>query len=337
MSDAEQRAQEREGKTGDRVAETGALASRLRSGEVRRERVLLAAKLGHPEAREVLGLPPERGSARDLHALDPTSRVRVLIGAARALIAESKEQAWRDKQQQALVALEAWALDPDPSRRPVVRDAVQRTRWETNEVDEVTPLLGAANQIVQGFVGTAPLQLTQAVFDAAIREVFAWALGPDDPLQALAAERRERARRAWRQRAFEACGRLLHEPLRPAQRVRWAAGILAACAAHSRPSREVSHVVDLARDPSAWGQAHTAFQSLRQLTIQEAHGGDPQQVALLELAETTAKVIYNASDEPAPFHFHRGWRIPGRAWALGQLARDRALAAALEQLVFVPV
>ncbi|MCA8923419.1 MAG: hypothetical protein KDD82_16500 [Planctomycetes bacterium] len=336
MSDAEQRARERGSLVGDLEAGAGVLAAKLRSGEVLRERLELAARLGHPEARAVLGLPEFDASQCDLHAFPPGARVRVLIGAARQAIGASREAAWRDKREQALVVLEAWVLDPDPSRRPLVRDAVQRTRWETEGVDAVTPVLVAASEVVQGIVGAAPLGLTQDAFEAAIREVCAWVLGLGDPLEARAEARRVRARRAWDARELERCGRLLYEPLRPAQRVRWAVSILARCVEQAPEVSAVRHLLALAASPEAWGRAHTAFYSLRELTIQAlANGGDPAYRALLELAETTAKVVYNASDEPAPFHYHRGWRIPLRAWAFAQ-QRDAAFRAGLEPLVLEP-
>ena len=191
-------------------------------------------------------------------------------------------------------------------------------------------------EVVQGIVAAAPLGLTQDAFEAAIREVCAWVLGLGDPLEARAEARRVRARRAWDARELERCGRLLYEPLRPAQRVRWAVSILARCVEQAPEVSAVRHLLALAASPEAWGRAHTAFYSLRELTIQAlANGGDPAYRALLELAETTAKVVYNASDEPAPFHYHRGWRIPLRAWAFAQ-QRDAAFRAGLEPLVLEP-
>jgi hypothetical protein len=74
----------------------------------------------------------------------------------------------------------------------------------------------------------------------------------------------------------------------------------------------IDRVVELARVPSDWRLAHAAFGDVRQITrVAEGRSGtiDPCLKSLLYLAENTAKVICNASSEPAPFDHDAGWWV----------------------------
>jgi len=69
------------------------------------------------------------------------------------------------------------------------------------------------------------------------------------------------------------------------------------------PVAEFEQVRSLAFDPIQWKDAHAAFSAVRQLTLQAEKTTKPDNIYvwLLYLVENTAKVIYNASGEPAPF------------------------------------
>ena len=68
-------------------------------------------------------------------------------------------------------------------------------------------------------------------------------------------------------------------------------------------------MVDLASDKDQWYKAHDAFQAVRALTLRARDVQDSLDVALLYIAETTAKVVYNASESPAPFDSNAGWYL----------------------------
>ena len=120
------------------------------------------------------------------------------------------------------------------------------------------------------------------------------------------------AQEAWAAGRFLDCGRALYEPLTPAGRVHWAATVLTFCMRHSASAPAIDRVAELAGIPSDWRLAHDAFGDVRDLTLMaERQGGsiDPRLASLLQVAENTAKVIYNASSEPAPFDHDAGWRV----------------------------
>lgn len=120
------------------------------------------------------------------------------------------------------------------------------------------------------------------------------------------------AKEAWAQRRFLDCGRALYEPLKPAERVDWATGILTFCVRYSPSAPAIDRIVGLARVPSDWRLAHAAFSDVRNMTLVAEGRGisiDPRLKSLLYVTENTAKVIYNASNEPAPFDHDAGWWV----------------------------
>jgi hypothetical protein len=84
----------------------------------------------------------------------------------------------------------------------------------------------------------------------------------------------------------------------------WAADILE-LAASQVPAvpKHVQAVAKIARNPKRWGEAHSAFSAVRWLTLAEekTHAGGTVYECMLFVAENAAKVIYNASGDPAPF------------------------------------
>jgi hypothetical protein len=72
----------------------------------------------------------------------------------------------------------------------------------------------------------------------------------------------------------------------------------------------VDSLAVLASDESSWPLAHAAFSNVRAVTlIEEKAPGtlNRRSARLLFVAENAAKVIYNASQAPAPFDQDAGW------------------------------
>jgi len=111
-------------------------------------------------------------------------------------------------------------------------------------------------------------------------------------------------------RAFEA-GRILYEYLPNDQRPLWAARILAHCLQLIRSVREIDTIYEIAMDKTRWKEAHEAFGALREFALnpERSRSTDEIYAGVLDLAENTAKVAYNASGEAAPFDHNAGWRI----------------------------
>src|SRR6185503_4552924 len=76
---------------------------------------------------------------------------------------------------------------------------------------------------------------------------------------------------------------------------------------------EVSNLIEIARHPTRWSEAHSCFGALRRLTLaaeQEKPSTKTNHLFLLYLAENIAKLTYNAGGYPAPFDPDSGWWIP---------------------------
>jgi len=122
---------------------------------------------------------------------------------------------------------------------------------------------------------------------------------------------REKAWTFWNSGQPLEAGRVLYENLRQEQRPLWAAEVLEICLDLITLVPEIQSVYEIAKNPTRWKEAHSAFSAVRKLTLQmERHSNkDPIYSGVLHLAENTAKVAYNASGEPAPFDHNAGWRI----------------------------
>ncbi|MCW3059556.1 MAG: hypothetical protein JWQ02_1377, partial [Capsulimonas sp.] len=124
-------------------------------------------------------------------------------------------------------------------------------------------------------------------------------------------ERVEEARSYWESgRAMEA-GRILYDQLPVKKRPLWAVGILEACLPLIPPVAEFEHVRALGHDRSRWREAHDAFSAVRALTLQNDKLPDSSELYgwMLVLTENTAKVIYNGSEEQAPFDHDAVWAV----------------------------
>jgi hypothetical protein len=122
---------------------------------------------------------------------------------------------------------------------------------------------------------------------------------------------------------------LIDEAIPMASRPAWAADLLeAACTRLQKVPAPVRRVIAIGRSPrrwwwNRWRGAHAAFNAVRDLTLAEdasgAHG--QEHLAVLVVAESAAKVIYNASgvtdyDQPAPFDDDCGVRLVVSLWHL---------------------
>ena len=74
-----------------------------------------------------------------------------------------------------------------------------------------------------------------------------------------------------------------------------------------------------------WMDARDVFQSVRRLTIQNErlNRQDSHQQLVLDIGETAAKVIYNASGGPAPFDYHAGWHMAARVKGLVEFVGEQ--------------
>ena len=114
------------------------------------------------------------------------------------------------------------------------------------------------------------------------------------------------AKRDWEAgRALDA-GRLLYERVPKQQRPGWAARVLELVRDLAPKTPEVERILEIARDPVRWPEAHPAFHAVRRLTLDTK---DPLVESVLSLAEKVAKVTYNASGGSAPFEHDAGWRV----------------------------
>ena len=108
-------------------------------------------------------------------------------------------------------------------------------------------------------------------------------------------------------------GRVIYDAVPSSHRPDWAGAILSYAAEQEFLCDELSRVIDLSYSDTkwVWMDAHDAFSAVRKLTLRNEKMGriDSQQQMIFDIAETAAKVIYNASDGPAPFDYHAGWRL----------------------------
>lgn len=185
---------------GEPGARAALLAERVRTGDLARERLELAAHVGDEDARRIAG--PTRSSL-DREALSSWPRealVRGLVAAARVAFEAFKREpldfprpSWVAPEstfemiREAIESSERWILDPAGSHLPVlllVTDAGRSAWWVmlgptiTNEKHEVASTNAAFG------IRSAAEQAGEGVVAAAIRnEVAPWALGERDPVR----------------------------------------------------------------------------------------------------------------------------------------------------------
>ena len=114
--------------------------------------------------------------------------------------------------------------------------------------------------------------------------------------------------------------RIIYDAIPIKQHPDWAGAILLYAAGDEPLCVELARVVDLSFDDRKWIEARGAFQAVRQLTCQNVKLNklDSWQQLILDIGETAAKVIYNASGGSAPFDYHAGWLMAPRVKKLAE-------------------
>jgi len=149
-----------------------------------------------------------------------------------------------------------------------------------------------------------------------------------------------RARKAWSEQRYLDAGREVYEVLTPTQRVEWTATMLRFCIAQSPAVQQIADVLALASAQEHWNLAHAAFNSVRNVTLvaeKSPREFDQRVKSLLYIAENTAKVIYNASGEPAPFDHDAGWWLAPCLQNFLFAVSDPTVTAEGTKLFFSPV
>lgn len=118
----------------------------------------------------------------------------------------------------------------------------------------------------------------------------------------------------WKVDDIAVTGRVIYEGVPNDQQPDWAGAILLYVSGEAFHCDELASIVDLSYDERKWIEAHDAFQAIRKLSLQneKLNRQDSHQQLVLDIGETAAKVIYNASGGPAPFDHHAGWRMATR-------------------------
>lgn len=118
----------------------------------------------------------------------------------------------------------------------------------------------------------------------------------------------EEARATWESGNIAKTGYLIFESLTNDQRPLWAANILELCCEFIPKIPEVTHIMNIARNPINWNQGRAAFHSLRKRCIQENLAKENLLFSIiLSIAEKTAKVTYNAAINHNDFDADSGW------------------------------
>jgi hypothetical protein len=128
------------------------------------------------------------------------------------------------------------------------------------------------------------------------------------------------AERHWKAGRLGMVGYLLCENLPPESRPAWAGAVLQLCCSVAGDiPREIQTLQEIAWEPARWKEARPLFREIRLLTLQAFRiepTAESTRSRLLHLAESVAKVVYNASGEPSPFSYDAAWWIPQRAQEL---------------------
>jgi hypothetical protein len=141
-----------------------------------------------------------------------------------------------------------------------------------------------------------------------------WCHGTIPPLEDPSTVELDAIRDLWACGEAQRAGAVIYEAILNATRPTWAADILElACPYVSVVPAHVQAVIDIARDAKRFREAHAAFSAVRRLTLDEekSHAGGTAYESLLFVAENAAKVVYNASGEPAPFDHECGHWLVG--------------------------
>ncbi|WP_437731974.1 RHS repeat domain-containing protein [Sorangium sp. So ce1335] len=92
-------------------------------------------------------------------------------------------------------------------------------------------------------------------------------------------------------------------------------------------------MVAICRDKSAWGTAEGLFLELRRVSLNAEYEISPLERAMVDLLETSTKVVFNASGAQPGFDAHAGARVLPLAWRIMTLvAEDPGRDAALRRV-----
>ncbi|MEO6524148.1 MAG: hypothetical protein ABIN91_20855 [Mucilaginibacter sp.] len=95
---------------------------------------------------------------------------------------------------------------------------------------------------------------------------------------------------------------------------------------------EISDLYPIISNKNRWKEAHNQFTQIRLFLL--AHPSFKPEAYLL-LAETAAKITYNASNEPAPFDADRGYWIPKLAMQAAEYFKDERLKEQLTSTILL--
>ena len=131
-------------------------------------------------------------------------------------------------------------------------------------------------------------------------------------------------RAAWSTDDVTGVGRTLYEAVDPKWLPDWAASLLLYATTSGFDCTEIQRLVEISFDERAWPEARALFSDIRGLTLKNERRGasDSREQLVLDIAETTAKIIYNASRGPAPYDYHAGWRMAPRIKRLAEVVGD---------------
>jgi hypothetical protein len=120
-------------------------------------------------------------------------------------------------------------------------------------------------------------------------------------------------------------GRAIFEAIPNVQRPDWVASIVLFVTGEEFLCSELETLPEIALDKKKWDNAKRAFEAIRKLTLknEKAGRGESREQLVLDIGETAAKVIYNASGAPAPFDYDAGWYMAPRVKRLVDENNDK--------------
>jgi hypothetical protein len=150
----------------------------------------------------------------------------------------------------------------------------------------------------------------------------------------------------WRNGQTDEAGRLLFESIPEVERGQWAIRVLALALKRAPAStRQVRWFLRVSRWRCLWFTSHSHFGTIRKETLKFDKRrqcnrlftrNDESRYRLCLLAESIAKVLYNATDPIGPFDEDAGWRIVPAFHHLLEVCGDERFFRESESLLFGP-